>query len=339
MREVAEAAGVSISTVSRVLNDKHSIQLTDDCRRRVREAAQDLGYRPNPYARALSRGVAPQIALVVRHTGDYVYNVVAWRLHTALQALGRQVAVTHVESLPAGVQPSEVLRHTAPEAAVFLYTWDASYLARVGEALHARDVRVLLVDCARPESSECPCDAVLVDRRRGSYAAVSHLIEAGHRSIGLITTSGAPGRTEGYERALAAHGIADRYMHRLEGGEAIPSAAAEGAQRLLREHSGISAIYCGYDLVALGAMRGLKGAGLRIPEDVSLVGFDDEPWAAHVSPSLTTVAYPVDELCEQAAGLLDRRLRGEDGPWERVTLTPALKVRESSGPGPHSHSS
>jgi DNA-binding LacI/PurR family transcriptional regulator len=140
-------------------------------------------------------------------------------------------------------------------------------------------------------------------------------------------------RALGYEQALAAHGITDRFVEITAGPNADVAARCgqEAAQRLLRRYPEVTALFCYSDLTALGAMKGVERMGLRVPDDVAVVGFDDEPWAEHLTVPLTTVRQPVEEFAQVTANLLHARLAGDDGPWQRVEVTPTLVVRESSG--------
>jgi LacI family transcriptional regulator len=336
LRDIAEKAAVSVPTVSRVLRNTADALVTDQTRQRIIQVAEELGYHPNRHAQALSGGKASLIHVIVAHTSAHITSVKIWNLQRWLGELGRDVITTDVATAGSPESVRAMLLSGAPEAVVFLMSdWDAATLAGLCTDLYAEGTSILAVDYTRERlPPDVPCDTVTVHRALGAYLAVSHLVESGHRCIGLLTPEGVTPRLAGYERALAERGIADRFVASFEHGQPALAEYALCAQRaargLLERNPQVTALFCHSDLTAAAAMRGLQDMGLQIPRDVAIVGFDNDPWTPYLPVSLSTVAQPVDELCEVATRLLSERLEGQTGAWRRTWVNPSLIVRESS---------
>jgi len=329
---MAKVAGVAESIASRVPNNKADMRVAERTRRRILEVARKLGYIPNRSARTLSVGKAPLVTLVVRQSDHYIISLKAWKLREALAGLDRDVFVSDFCSLTTPEATLNMLLMGAPEAVVLLHQpWEVGRLAELCEDLGAEGVHPLIADYLEPLRADVSADAVGVDRITGVKQAVSHLTELGHCRIALFTNSSAYDRLAGYEQALAEHGIRERFIEVLDAYSPVQADAEAGAQRFLQNNPQVTALFCGEDILALSAMRVLTQMGPRVPEDVAIVGFNDNPWAGRLPVPLTTVAQPVDELCQTAKQLLHQRLEGWEAPWQRVTLTPRLTVRESSG--------
>jgi DNA-binding LacI/PurR family transcriptional regulator len=331
LSEIAARAEVTVSTVSRVLRDDPRARVAEETRRRIIAIAQELGYEPNRYARALAGGKAPLLTLVAPPSPDHVSAVKASALYSALDQLDREVVVSHVDDALTAAHTLQMLLLSLPEGVVILNPWwTPESLLTVCEGLRARGVNTLVVDCTAELPSELPCDTITVDRVGGAEMAVSYLVELGHRGIGLVACPSAAGRTEGYERALARHGISERAVVEIEGLE-VPVGVAGAVDALLAGRRRPTALFCATDLIAAAAMQRLHRLGIRVPEELAIIGFDDVLWAPWLHVPLTTVAQPVAELAQVAAGLLRERLGGDTGPWQRLTVSPKLVIRESSG--------
>jgi LacI family transcriptional regulator len=199
----------------------------------------------------------------------------------------------------------------------------------------ARSAGVPLVAVGTSELQGVP--AVDVDNRQGGYDATRHLIQEGHRRIATVVGPAgwpsAAARQEGYRRALGEAGLAeDPELVERAGDWGLESGQAAAAA-LLRRGSGFTAVFAHSDLIALGAIRGLRDAGLRVPDHVSVVGYDDLPVAAYVEPALTTVHQPMGEVGARAAGIVLDQIVGTGPPSPETHLLPtALVVRESVRP-------
>lgn len=313
MRDVAKAAGVSVATVSHVVNDKPGARIGDDTRKRVQDAVAELGYRPNALAKTLSQGSSRFIGLVADAiaTTPFAGQIIHGAQDEAWKH-GYVLLVANTEGNP-GVENDAIAMMLEHQVLGILYsTWFHREIA-VPEALHQTDT--VLVDCFA-DGSGLP--AVVPDEEQGGRTATEELLAAGHRRIAFLnTTTPSPaqsGRLAGYRAALENAGIA--FDARLvlpavpeqEGGyAATPGVLASGA----------TAVFCHNDRVAMGLYDGLRENGLHIPADIAVVGFDNQDViAAHMRPPLSTVALPHYEL--GAAGV--RVLLGLEGEVETVRV-------------------
>ncbi len=307
MRDVARAAGVSVATVSHVVNDKPGARIGEDARRRVLAAVAELGYRPNALAKTLSEGGSRFIGLVADaiattpFAGQIIHGAQdeAWRHGYVLL-----VANTEGNAAAEGDAIAMMLEHQV--RGILYSTWYHRQIV-VPDGLRGTDT--VLVNCYAGEGPS-PLAAVVPDEVQGGRAATELLLAAGHRRVAFVnTTSLSPardGRLAGYRAALDAAGIgfdpglvfdADPAQ---EGGYASAGAVVA---------SGATGVFCHNDRVAMGLYDGLRERGLRIPDDVAVIGFDNQDViAAHLRPPLTTVALPHYEL--GAAGV--RTLLGID---------------------------
>ncbi|WP_416972742.1 LacI family DNA-binding transcriptional regulator [Streptomyces sp. 4F14] len=334
IRDVAAEAGVSVATVSRTLAGNYPVAA--ETRARVMAAVESLHYVVNVHAKALSGRVAGPVALVLKDiTGPSLAHVAAG-VEREATARGRLslVCSTHGDT---GREDDLVQlmreQHAAAVVLVGGVVPGEAYRRRMTEyarALDAAGSRLVLV--GRPALPPgVPATVVEYDNRGGAFQATSHLVAAGHRRIlclgGEEGLSSADERREGHRAALRAHAIDDDpalYVPgsytRASGHRRVRDALAAGVA--------FTAVLGGTDAIAVGALAALREAGLRVPRDVSVVGFDDVHYAADLSPSLTTVRVPYEELGRTAVRLaLDREeLMGGD---DHVVLSTQLVIRES----------
>lgn len=342
-RDIAEEVGVSVRTVSMVLSDKEAPLIGDATRRRVREVAEELGYRPNPYARVLAGGKAPLIKFSFRPTSDYISNLKASRLVNALRGLDRDVIIADDVSFEDPQTAIEKLSWGSPEAVVFghLENTPDDIIALV-EGLNQKGIYTLIASVLEELDPQAPCDSVRLDRTGGARKAMKHLLELGHTHIALITADLYRGRAEGYHTALEDAGIPDRYVVKLD--TAPPTSldpqkyiAREAAARtvpLLSQQPRITAMLCPSDMAAFGVMNALRDMELTIPDDISLIGFHDDPWTEFLDVPLTTLAEPVEQTRELCREMIKARLEGDAGPWRHEVTEYELVVRSSTGPAP-----
>lgn len=289
MREVAKAAGVSIATVSHVVNDKPGARIGPDARRRVLEAVAQLGYRPNVLAKTLSSGSSRFIGIVADAIATTPF---AGQIITGAQDEARRhgyvLLVANTEGDRAAERDTIAMMLEHQVVGILYSTWYHREVV-IPDLLPEADA--VLVDCYAADGS---LPAVVPDEEQGGRAATELLIEAGHRRIAFVnTTTPSParvGRLSGYRSALAAAGIEPDPRLVLsthpeqEGGYAV-------ADQVLA--SGATAVFCHNDRVAMGLYDRLRERGTRVPEDMSVVGFDNQQViAAHLRPPLTTVALP-----------------------------------------------
>ncbi|SEB92712.1 transcriptional regulator, LacI family [Paramicrobacterium humi] len=320
MRDVAKAAGVSVATVSHVVNDKPGARIGDEARRRVQEVVAELGYRPNALAKTLSRGSSRFIGLVADAiaTTPFAGQIIHGAQDEAWKH-GFVLLVANTEG-NAEVEDDAIAMMLEHQVRGILYSTWYHHEITVPEALRQTDA--VLVDCFASGSG---LPAIVPDEERGGRTATEELIAAGHRRIAFLNTitpsPAQTGRLAGYRAALEAAQIpSDDSLVFLaepqqEGGYAATADVLA---------SGATAVFCHNDRVAMGLYDGLRENGLRIPDDVAVIGFDNQDViAAHLRPPLSTVALPHYEL--GAAGV--RMLLGLEIPVEtlRVECPPILR--------------
>ncbi|TIH40117.1 LacI family DNA-binding transcriptional regulator [Subtercola vilae] len=323
MREVADAAGVSVATVSHVVNNKEGARIGEDARQRVRDAIHELGYRPNALAKTLSSGTSNFIGLVADAiaTTPFAGQIIHGAQDEAWKH-GYVLLVANTEGDPAAEDAAITMMLEHQVRGILYSTWFHRAVT-VPEAL--RETDYVLVDCYEAGST---APAVVPDEVQGGRTATELLIQAGHRTIAFInTTSPSPaqeGRLVGYRSALEAAAIAydpDLVLN-------APSDQEGGYAAL--DHVltlDATAVFCHNDRMAMGLYDRAHERGLTIPGDLAVVGFDNqEVIAAHLRPPLTTVALPHYEL--GAAGI--RRLLGDPNPSGKPILIPCPPVIRAS---------
>jgi DNA-binding LacI/PurR family transcriptional regulator len=325
---VAERAGVSKSLVSLVL--RGSPHVSEHRREAVLQAARELGYRPNAVARSLVEGRTHLVGALVADLHNPFYAEFLDGLQESLHGEGLRLLIGSGRFDPAfedeaveaflelrvdglvllGVAPSS---DTLAEAAAYTPT------VVVGE----RDVELDGVDI------------VVDDDQLGARLAIDHLVQHGHRRIAHIEgspSSAARYRCEGYLVAMRRHGLAPYIM--VEQGESSEEGGKKAALALLRRDPRPTAIFATNDIVALGVLAAAKEMGLRVPEDLSIVGYDNTHLAALNQISLTSVDQPRRAMGRSAAALLSDRISGPGKPSRLREVSPSLVVRTSSGPAP-----
>ena len=331
-RDVAKLAGVSQATVSLVLNGVPGSRISERSRRRVVDAARRLDYHPNASARSLVRQRAGVLGLVLRQHTDFL---------GANAFLPRVIAGLTSVTVPAGfkllVEPMEEV--SRPDAYIQLAREahvDGMILSGIRSddeqlrRLSDRDFPVVL--WGRLAESELPF--VDVDNVAAARSAVEHLIGLGHRRIACITNgppedAASASRLEGYRMALEYAGIAfDPALVRY--GDFEERSGTEAMLDLLAAAPLASAVFVASDEVALGALKALRARGLRVPDDIALVGFDDLPISEFVDPALTTVRVPARAIGAQAAAMLIELITSHVQPESRFLPT-ELVIRESCG--------
>lgn len=298
--DVARLAGVSPATVSFVLNQTQGQTISDETRQRVLEAVAELGYRPNRAAQGLKQGRTATIGFV-SHDADFG-EFAASAIKGAHEACVRQGnLLLLVNTGGSNRQAEQMITDLLDRQA------DALIFAAVGtrsvtlpEA--ARLVPTILLNCFAPHD---PVPAIVPDEERGGREATQALLDLGHREIAYLT--GSPGqwaskaRLRGFRDALRSAGLDPRERTVLSGNYHADS-GYDLVRTLLRRGPLPTAIMCGNDRMAVGALLGLLEAGVRVPEDVSVMGYDDQfQLAAEIRPALSTVRLPYDVLGRLAA--------------------------------------
>ncbi|WP_460514435.1 LacI family DNA-binding transcriptional regulator [Flindersiella endophytica] len=337
IREVAERAGVSIATVSRILGGDYPA--APATRARVMRAVAELDYVANAHARALAGTPSKSVAIVLNSVISPHYAHVAQGVETMAAAEGRLCLIGTTGGDPEReLAMVKFMREQNTDAVILVgnVRADAGYLERMSQYAHAlAAVGSRLVLCGRPSlGPDVPALVVEYDNTGGAYAGTSHLLSAGHERI--LCLGARPGyttadsRVTGYREALAAHHVPHDPALEVEG---IVMEWHEGhrmmSRRLAAGPPDFTAVFCLNDLIAGGAHRALTEHGLRVPDDISMVGFDDLPPSSDLG--LTTVHLPHEEIGRTAVRLaLEHEARGGTPP--RVSIGTHLVVRDSVRP-------
>jgi DNA-binding LacI/PurR family transcriptional regulator len=324
---VAEAAGVSIATVSRVLNG--SMPVAQETAARVLATVEQLGYVPQTAARHLARGKTQTIGLVFPDVSNDFFSPLLQNIidgadeagYDLLIAISRAGRISRTQGSPLGKQNTDGLL-------VFDQSIDDGELQR----LHNAHFPVVLLYRSPPEGMDFPC--VLIEDQLGARQITDHLIER-HERRRIAFLRGPAGnedsflREQGYREALAAHGLPfDPVL--IGDGQFYEGPARATVAQWLADGLAFDAIFAGDDGSASGALLALTQAGKRVPQDVALVGFDDAPIARYLRPQLTTVRAPSNQVGREAIRQLVRLI--EAGTAEPLTLLPTeLVVRQSCG--------
>jgi len=327
--DVAQRAGVSVSTAARVLSGRG--YASDDTRRIVLEAAKELGYVPNQVARSLRTRRTSMIGLLIGDVENSFYSVIAKNVGSVAKDAGYHVVLCNSDDDPA-IEREYLTLLDGMRVDALIVTPTADNARHLGRLMEGGMV-IVQVD-RRVEG--LPADAILVDNEAGAAGAVSHMIEAGHTRIGILTGEldvlTAHGRLLGYERALKEHDVPVR-QELIKTGSFHREHAIDNAIDLIRADPAPTAILAANNILAEATLIALDREGLRVPRDVSVVAFDDVPWMSMVEPPVTAVRQPVADMARSAAELALRRLR--DGREERpssVVFGTELVVRGSVAP-------
>lgn len=328
VHDVARQAGVSIATVSRALNGRSRISVPT--RDRVLEVARSLGYQPNDLARSLTGMATQTIALLLPDITNPFFPELVKGIQDLADERGHLLLLCHTAGDSAKVRADLTLLRRKQVDGILLA---ADALAGEGIAAAIGEVPTVVLG---PRIQGLPSDQVVVDDRAGARLAVEHLLSLGHRRIAHL--AGPPGgvssrdRRLGWADALRAAGIApDRRL--VVRGDHLEDGGLAAGRTLLDRGTRFTAVFAANDLSAVGLLRGLTEAGLHVPADVSVIGFDGIHLTAYTAPALTTVAQPIYQLGRTAAELLlDRLTTTEPGPPRTVALDTTLVVRNSTAP-------
>lgn len=326
LRMIADEVGVSISTVSRVLNTPDP-----DAQRwagpetvvRIRALAAQRGYRPNPQAAGLRTARSRLVGVLVPRLQDFVLATVYEGIEEAATEHGLATFVTNSLDDPANrVARTEMMMQRRVEGMIF---GDARIEDEFLADLAGRGLPLVLVSRRTANHLSATCDDVLGGRLVGE-----HLVAAGRERLGILAglpfASTAQERTQGARQAFAEAGmeVADA---RVVWGPFDAAGGRESAERLLAEPPYPDAIFATNDFAAIGALGVLRDRGLRVPDDVALIGYNDTPLAAEILVPLTTVRSPMHEMGRRGVALLEELLGG--GAPESERLAPELIVRQS----------
>ena len=326
IREIASAAGVSIATVSRVLNERPGVSA--ETRGAVLRVVRDHGFTANRSARALSGGRTGLIGVMLPIVEAAYFSAILSGASEALYEQDmRMVLCPTLHHHEREVTLLDRLMHGTTDGAVLMLPEESNEELKV---LRRKGYPFVIVDPRVPMDEGIP--AVSASNASGARAATEHLLSLGHRRIGAITGPPVFASTErltGFHGAMAAAGVLPDPALVLESNFDIEG-GAKAAARLLDAADAPTAIFAFNDNTAIGAMRVARERGIRVPEELSIVGFDDSEHSAIVTPALTTVRQPLAEMGRMAVSLLMRVLDGQRLEALHIELKTRLIVRNST---------
>jgi LacI family transcriptional regulator len=320
--DVAEKSGLSVVTVSRVLNQSQKVR--EKNRQKVLDAIKELDYRPNAAAQSLARGKTRIIGLIVTTLQDAFFDAVVKEINDVLALQGYFLAL----SVSQGLNTEEghyLMQEDRVDGLILLSVLEEDkYISE----LKRRNIPFVLIDNQKQQTAP----SVVVDNFNGGYEATKHLIDLGHTHIAHLCGQeyflSTQERRRGYMQALSEAGLEPFAV--LYGDYAVQF-GYETAKRWIQGKCLPSAIFAGDDYIAIGCMNALLEAGIRIPETVSVIGYDDQLIASQLHPFLTTIRQPAEKIAQSAVELL---LKGIDSKSVRsmtLELKPELIVRETTG--------
>lgn len=329
IREVAQKAGVSYATVSHVINNTRFV--SEETRARVQEAMAELNYRPNAVARSLRSGKTNTIGLILPDSSNPYFAEIGRAIEEEAFGLGYSIILCNMELDPdREILYIDVLLKKQVDGIIFVATGD--YLPHLA-LLREQNIPVVMIDRHLPDQE---VDTVSTDNYQGGCLATQHLLSLGHRRIACITGPSSQitpsgNRLKGYRQALEdARVDYDEQIVCL--GDFHPRSGFEITQKLFQLPQPPTAIFACNDLMALGALRAANQAGLRVPQELSIVGFDNIDLANFINPPLTTVSQEQEHLGIWATRTLVRRITDRQIPYVQEVLPTRLVVRESSAP-------
>ena len=333
-KDVAKLVGVSTSTVSRVISGSPHEFISEKTRKRVLEAAEKLGYTPDPIARALRGKESYLLGLIVREIADPFFAELISEISTQAREKGYNIVLGHVRSDPLlALEINDMLdiRHT--DGVLFLGDLkdDDTALESILQGKHE-----VIALCRTP--SAVPLHIVNVDNVAGVRALLDHLNDLGHRRIGFMG-GGWPGDIQERQKAFLdyIHELGSPFSTKWLRNE---SNTYQGGYHAMKQLVGLeerpTAVIAADDVMAIGALKAASDIGIRVPDDISVAGFDDIEIAQYLSPSLTTVRQPIKQLSQKAIELMLDLISGSyvGDPESIIRIPPKFIARESTGPIP-----
>jgi LacI family transcriptional regulator len=328
VRDVAKRAGVAPITVSRVVNN--SGYVSEKTRTRVEAAIADLGYVPNVLARSLRSRRTDTLALILTDISNPFWTTLSRGVEDAASDAGFNVILCNTDE--SEIEQDKYLRVLLQKQVDGVLLVPARSALEPIQFVQSQDTPVVVLDRVIPDAQ---ADTVRCDSEGGAYQLTRLLLSLGHRRIAMLSgpqgVSTAEDRVAGYQRALKEAGLGVDPALVYYGQFSLESGYTM-TQQVLAVTPRPSGLFAGNNFIAIGALRALRDAGLQVPEDLALVGFDDLPADLVVDPFLTVVAQPAYEMGRRATELLLARLSGEaPEAYQEIVLPTVLIVRQSSG--------
>ncbi len=331
VHDVAARAGLNPATVSRALDPARAGRVTAATSARVIRAAAELGYRPNHIARSLRTQRSNLIGIVIPDLGNPAIPPIVRGIEDVLWRSGYACVLADTDNVPE--REAKLVTELRDRGCDGFIISSVTRNSTIPSELAEGRVPAVLVTRATDRSS---LPLVTSDDAAGIDAVVAHLFELGHRRIAYVAgppeLSTTAVRRAAFVAAIARHGIDPSHSAITSCTAYTAEASLPVARALLRSISSVTAIVAGNDMIALGCLAALEEAGLRCPEDVSVVGFNDMPFVERLRPALTTVSIPQGEIGSTAASLLLELIAGRGGATAPLLLPTHLVVRASTSP-------
>lgn len=331
IKDVARHSGTSISTVSNVLNKRHKV--SDELAERVLRSVEELGYVVNPVASSLKSHKTGVIGVIITDINCIFFPPMLKGICNVLSAAGYTVSLYDSRQSPEReISDIELLNNMMAEGVILDSVAAAAKRAYFEELGRKSNGRMPIV-CVENDLSPWGFDSVMIDNRAGAHTAVRHLIEMGCRRIVHISNSNASmiakDRRDGYWDALKDAGIS-RDPTLLCEGDFSPQSGYKAMSKVIRSGISFDGVFAANDQMAIGALRALDAAGMSVPGDVKIVGYDNTFVSSLVNPSLTTISVPGYEMGTVAAQLLLDRMNNPRLPVHRELLEYELLIRRST---------
>jgi LacI family transcriptional regulator len=331
LRDVARVAGVHPATVSRALNEETRTLVNDETARRVVKAAEDLGYQPNPIARGLKTNRSYTIGVLIPDLTNPLFPPILRGIEDRLETAGYTPLTANTDNDPEReLLDSQTMRARQVDGIIAA---TARRDHRLHDALLEAGIELVLVNRRQPD---LPVSSATADDRLGLRLAVEHLVALGHTHIahlaGPLDYSTGLDRYVSFHETMRAAGLEPDPAWVLVSEAFTESEGARLCGQLMEERREFTAVAAANDLLALGCYDIFAERGVRCPEDVSVIGFNDMPFAARFQPPLTTIRIPHYEIGKAAAQLMLERLQDGGSPPREVMLDPSLVVRGSTAP-------
>jgi LacI family transcriptional regulator len=328
--DVARLANVSQAMVSYVLNDTSTISVPPETRQRILAAMAELGYMPNKAARSLRTNKTYTIAGIIPDITNPFYPAFERGIQDVADQHGYDLIMYNTDGIAEKERKclDSVQQGRVDGVIAVLFKLSARDLFPLLEM----NIAVVRFEAVKKQAGEYPLDNLYVDNVAAAQAGISHLISRGHTRIGMIAGERGPAyyRILGYRQTLAEHGLPlDEEL--IRSGVFAEEGGYQSMQELLRLSPRPTAVFASNDVMAMGALIAIKEAGLRVPADIAVMGFDDIPAAKLVNPPLTTMTQHQQQLGRRAAEMLFERLNGaapERGRCEEMPYS--LIIRESA---------
>ncbi|MEG0273796.1 MAG: LacI family DNA-binding transcriptional regulator [Longicatena sp.] len=330
LKEVANACGVSITTVSLVLNDRPN-RISEDVKARILETVERLNYKPNPIAVSMITKKTNIWGLILPDISNLYFSELAKVIEQNAYQSGYNIIYGNTtDSIEHTFEYFDFFYNRGVDGIIIIYSnkFNDEDKAKLNKLIQEADIPVIILDRFLAENRTT---TILVDHRKGGYIATKHLLDLGHKVIGCITGPkhivSSNERLLGYKDALKeAHIPFDESL--IYHGDFQPHSGIKALESLLPKK--VTAIFSFNDMMAIGFFRECKKRKIRIPEDISVIGYDDIILSELLDPPLTTITQPIDALGKEAVLQMLEMMKKNDHNYKNIILNPSLKVREST---------